>query len=133
MARTIFLIFIFLSFASPSFSAGAGVYVAQTGTDGVQQVEMAAGSYFFRPEHIVVAAGVPVELVIMNESKVVPHDFVMDSPEAGMKFSVALSEKLTVIRFTPSRPGKYPFYCARKLLFFKSHRERGMEGVIDVR
>lgn len=132
MARTILLILIFLSLSAPSFSAGE-VYVAQTGPDGIQRVELEAGSYFFRPEHIVVSVGVPVELVIRNESKVVPHDFVMDSPEAGMILSEALSEKMTVIRFTPTKTGRYPFYCDRKLFFLKSHRERGMEGTIDVR
>ncbi len=133
MARIILFILLFLSLPAPSFSAESGPYAAQTGPDGIQRVEVTAGSYFFRPEHIVVTAGVPVELVIRNEAKVVPHDFVMDSPEAGMKFSEALSEELTIIRFTPARPGRYPFYCDRKLLFFKSHRERGMEGVIEVR
>lgn len=132
MARTILLILFFLSLSAPSFSAD-DVYVAQTGPDGVQRVELTAGSYFFRPEHIVVSVGVPVELVIRNESKIVPHNFVMDSPEAGMALSEALSEKLSVVRFTPSKTGRYPFYCDRKLLFLKSHRERGMEGVIDVR
>jgi hypothetical protein len=28
--------------------------------------------------------------------------------------------------------GEYPFYCSKKLLFFKSHREKGMEGMLEV-
>ena len=28
--------------------------------------------------------------------------------------------------------GKYPIYCSNQLLFFASHRERGMEGVLEV-
>jgi len=28
--------------------------------------------------------------------------------------------------------GKYAFYCKNKLLFFKSHRENGQEGILEV-
>jgi len=112
-------------------SAEENALVAET--NGVQRVEITAGSYFFKPEHIIVKAGVPVELAIRNESRLVPHNFVMKSPEAGMEFSEKLSDSLTIVRFTPSLPGKYTFYCDKKLLFFKSHRDRGMEGVIQVR
>lgn len=133
MIKYIPILLIFLLIPVLAFSAEENVFVAETGPDGVQRVEITAGSYFFKPEHIVVKAGVPVELAIRNESRIVPHNFVMKSPEAGMEFSEALSNSLTIMRFTPARPGKYTFYCDRKLLFFKSHRDRGMEGVIEVR
>jgi len=29
-------------------------------------------------------------------------------------------------------PGSYPFYCANRLLWFESHREHGMAGVLQV-
>ena len=29
-------------------------------------------------------------------------------------------------------PGRYAFYCTNKLLFMPSHRQQGMEGVIEV-
>lgn len=134
MTKYIPILLIFLLMPVLSFSADEqDIYIAEAGPDGVQRVELTAGSYFFKPEHIVVKAGVPVELAIRNESKIVPHNFVMKSPEAGMEFSEALSNSLTIVRFTPARPGKYTFYCDKKLLFFKSHRDRGMEGVIEVR
>lgn len=124
---------LFLLLPVLAFSADENVFVAQPGPDGVQRAELKAGSYFFRPGHIVVEAGSPVELIIRNESGRVPHNFVMSSPEAGMEIDRALSEAVTVVRFTPSRPGKYAFYCDKKLLFFKSHRDKGMEGVLEVR
>jgi len=37
------------------------------------------------------------------------------------------------VRFTPMTRGTFPFYCDKKLLFFKSHRERGQEGHLEVR
>lgn len=134
MIKKYFLIIVTLFFIPvTAFSADDEAYVAETGPDGAQRVEVTAGSHFFRPKHIIVKAGVPVVLTIRNESKVVPHDFVMKSPEAGMDISETLSESRTTIRFTPTRAGKYAFYCDKKLLFFKSHRERGMEGVMEVR
>ena len=36
------------------------------------------------------------------------------------------------VRFTPTKAGVFAFYCDKKLLFFKSHREKGMEGVLKV-
>jgi plastocyanin len=41
-------------------------------------------------------------------------------------------KKPELIKFTPTKIGKYAMYCDKKLLWFKSHRERGMEGVIEV-
>jgi len=120
-------------FAMPALVSSAEENALVAETNGVQRVELTAGSYFFKPEHIIVKAGVPVELAIRNESRLVPHNFVMKSPEAGMEFSEKLSDSLTIVRFTPALPGKYTFYCDKKLLFFKSHRDRGMEGVIEVR
>lgn len=132
MAKYLLAVIFFLM-SVPVFSADEDAFFAQAGPDGVQRVEVEAGSYFFRPEHIIVRAGEPVELIIRNESKVVPHDFVISAPEAGIEISEALSEALTVIRFTPLKAGRYAFYCDKKLLFFKSHREKGMEGILEVR
>jgi hypothetical protein len=28
--------------------------------------------------------------------------------------------------------GRYPFYCDKKLFFMAGHREKGMEGVLEV-
>jgi hypothetical protein len=44
----------------------------------------------------------------------------------------SLSSQAKNIRFTPTAVGRYPFYCRNKLLFLESHREKGMEGVLDV-
>jgi plastocyanin domain-containing protein len=100
--------------------------------DGVQRVEIVGGSYFFKPNHIVVKVNVPVELQIRKESGLTPHDIAANSPEAGIVFKEELSTTPKVIKFTPTKTGSYPFYCDKKLLFFESHRERGMKGVIEV-
>lgn len=108
------------------------VYRAVVDNDGVQRVEIAGGSYFFNPNHIIVRLNLPVELQVRRESGMVPHDIAMTSPEAGMDFKESLETKTKAVRFTPTRIGRYPFYCDKKLLFFKSHRKEGMAGVIEV-
>lgn len=92
-------------FTVPTEGAEGVQLMATVDQDGVQRIEVLAGEYFFKPNHIVVKAAVPVEITIKKE------------PE--------------VIRFIPSKPGSYPFYCDKKLLFFKSHREQGIEGILD--
>ncbi len=105
---------------------------ASIGPDGVQRVDVEAGSYYFRPEHIIVKSHAPVQMKIREKSRFVPHNFRIDAPEAGMDVSMDLSREPQVIRFTPTKPGRYAFYCDNKFLFFKSHREKDMEGTIEV-
>ncbi|GAB4389686.1 MAG: hypothetical protein Kow0025_16600 [Thermodesulfovibrionales bacterium] len=125
-----------LALLSPGCAVAAGEeaapYKAEVGADGVQRVEVRAGSYYFEPAHIVVKVGVPVELIVSKEPGLF-HDMAMDAPEAGMDFRRELDkDRPVVIRFTPGKTGKYEFYCGKRFLFFKSHRARGMEGVLEV-
>lgn len=108
------------------------VFRAVVGSDGVQRVEVLAGSYFFKPDHIVVRANIPVELRIRKEPEIIPHSFVINAPEAGLDVHESLSSDPKVIKFIPLKAGTYPFYCDKKLLFFESHRAKGMEGVLEV-
>ena len=107
-------------------------FIATVDKDGVQRIEVLAGEYFFDPNYIIVKANVPVEIKIKKEPSLVPHTFVMKTPDAGMDIHESLSSEPKIIKFTPTKTGKYPFYCDKKLLFFESHREKGMEGTIEV-
>ncbi|MGC3029961.1 quinol oxidase [Burkholderia sp. DN3021] len=100
--------------------------------DGVQRVTIVGGSYFFRPNHVIVRAHVPVELTVSAEPGVVPHSFEIDAPQAGIAVRTELATTPKKLRFTPAQPGRFAYYCTHRLLFFRSHRERGMEGVLDV-
>lgn len=108
-------------------------FVAKIDPDGVQRVEVLAGSYFFDPNYIVVKVNVPVEMKISKESGMIPHDIVLKAPEAGMDFKQELSDSPQIIRFTPTKTGKFTFYCDKKLLFFESHKDKGMVGTLEVR
>ncbi|MDN7879891.1 quinol oxidase [Burkholderia aenigmatica] len=100
--------------------------------DGVQRVAIVGGSYFFRPNHVIVRAHLPVELTVSAEPGLVPHSFEIDAPQAGIAVHTELATTPKTFRFTPTQPGRFAYYCTHRLLFFRSHRERGMEGVLDV-
>lgn len=100
--------------------------------DGVQRVRIEGGSYFFRPDRVVVRINVPVELTVSIEAGLTPHNWAIHAPEAGMDVEESLSTTPKTIRFTPTAVGQYAFYCSKKVPFLKSHRERGMEGTIEV-
>jgi len=122
-----------------AFSVGADEpkqvkeYTATINQDGVQQVTLVGGGYYFDPNYIIVKVNVPVELTVTKESGFIPHDIVMKSPEADIEFAQDLSTTPTTIIFTPTKVGKYPIYCSKRLLFFESHRDKGMEGTLEVR
>ncbi len=126
----------FLLIAGISFAQDTGqekkVFKAAIDKDGVQRVEVIGGEYFFEPYHIIVKINVPVELTVRKKPGIVPHDIIVNAPEAGINFREDLSKEPKVIKFTPKKTGKYPVYCSKKLLFFKSHKERGMEGLLEV-
>lgn len=132
------LVIIFLIAAASALAQDSGkhsgrkVYKAFAEPDGLQKVDIVSGEYFFDPDHIIVKVGLPVELHIRKEPGITPHNIIINAPEAGIDVREDLSTEPKVIKFTPKKTGKYPFYCDKKLLFFKSHRERGMEGVIEV-
>ena len=108
------------------------VHVAKADSDGVQRVRLEAGGYFFKPDHIVIKVNVPVELLASREAGVTPHNLVIKAPDAGIAVEEELATEPKKITFTATAVGKFPFYCSKKLLFFASHRERGMEGLLEV-
>ncbi|HAS16731.1 MAG: quinol oxidase [Nitrospirae bacterium RIFCSPLOW2_12_42_9] len=106
--------------------------VAAVDADGVQRVKILGGDYFFDPNYIVVKMNIPVELIVNKESGIVPHNILIKAPEAGIDFDENMRTKPKVIKFTPTKAGKYDLICNKRFLFFKDHRAKGMEGVFEV-
>jgi plastocyanin len=120
--------------ASDFSSAESEPFVLAVASDGVQRAHVALESYAYVPKHLVVRAGIPVELELKNGSLLTPHNFVLKDSAAGLSVSEDVSAgKTKTVRFTAAQPGSYAFYCDKKLLFFASHREKGMEGRLEVR
>src|SRR3990172_2829495 len=87
--------------------------VATVDADGVQRVEVLGGEYFFDPNYIVVKVNKPVELKVKKAGGYTPHDIVVKAPDAGINFSESLSRDPKIIKFTPTKIGKYPMYCGK--------------------
>ncbi len=102
--------------------------------DGVQRAVVEIDSYAFTPHHLVVIAGQPVELTFKSVTWVVPHNVIVDDPRSGLHIREEIpSGDSRTITFTPTVPGSFAIYCDKKLPFVKSHREKGQEGVLEVR
>ena len=120
-------------FSMSAAAAEKKEFTAKTDPDGVQRVEILGGSYFFDPNYIIVKVNIPVELKVKKEPGMMPHDIVLKAPEAGIDFAQDLKETPEIIKFTPKKTGTYPFACEKKFLFFESHKDKGMKGVLEVR
>jgi len=91
------------------------------------------GDYRFNPDTIRVKAGQTVQLELTNTDSLTPHNFTLKAEAAGLDVDTDVSAgKTEVVNITPLAPGSYKFYCNKKLIFMKSHRDRGMEGTLIV-
>ena len=111
----------------------AAPVTAEVGADGVQRATLTLDSYAYAPAYLIVQAGKPVELTLTSVTTIVPHNFVLNDPAAGLNLSQDVSAgKTEKIKFTPAQAGTFAFFCDRKLPLFPSHREKGMEGKLEV-
>lgn len=113
-------------------TAAAQDATATLGPDGVQRIAIVGGSYFFRPARIVARASVPLEIQLSVERGVIPHRLVLEDPAGQPRVDVALDTEPRIVRLTLTA-GDYPFYCPNRLLWFPSHRDQGMTGVLEIR
>lgn len=96
-------------------------------------IDVTLDSYSIKPDTITVKAGQAVVLKVTNAAGMVPHNLIIHAPEAGIDVNVDLSGgKSGSASFTPTKPGRYEMHCDKKLLFFKSHKEKGMHGTLIV-
>ena len=131
MRHILIAVLIVVSTLTAAFAAELPTIVT-VDKDGVQRVEILGSDYFFKPAHIIVKVNLPVELKIRKDGYMIPHNIIIDAPEAGIKFNETLSRDPKAVTFTPTRVGTYPMYCDKKPPFMASHREKGMEGLLEV-
>jgi plastocyanin len=106
------------------------VYKATIDSSGVQKIEMKAGDFYFKPNNVIVKVNVPVVITVNEEAGYTSHSTVLHAPEAGIDFDVDPGKDAKTIGFTPTRVGRYPFYCDVGVI--ETHRSKGMEGVLLV-
>ena len=118
--------------AEPSQSGSP--IVIPVSEDGVQRATITLDSYSYTPNHLIVEAGKPVELTLISVTTIVPHNFIIKSPTGNLSVEQDVSAGKTVtIKFTPTQPGTFPIYCDKRLWPLPSHRDKGMEGTLEVR
>jgi heme/copper-type cytochrome/quinol oxidase subunit 2 len=102
--------------------------------DGVQRATVTLDSYSYSPNHLIVQAGTPVELTLTSVTTLIPHNFIIQEPARGLSIEQDVGAGKTVtITFTPTQPGTFPIYCDKRLWPLPSHRDKGMEGKLEVR
>jgi heme/copper-type cytochrome/quinol oxidase subunit 2 len=102
--------------------------------DGVQRATVTLDSYSYTPNHLIVEAGKPIELTLTSVTTIIPHNFIIKDPAGSLSVEQDVSAGKTVtITFTPTQPGTFPIYCDKRLWPLPSHRDKGMEGKLEVR
>lgn len=102
--------------------------------DGVQRATVTLDSYSYSPNHLIVQLGMPVELTLTSVTTLIPHNFIIQEPARGLFIEQDVGAGKTVtITFTPTQPGTFPIYCDKRLWPLPSHRDKGMEGKLEVR
>jgi heme/copper-type cytochrome/quinol oxidase subunit 2 len=102
--------------------------------DGVQRATVTLDSYSYTPNHLILEAGKPVELTLTSVTIITPHNFIVKDPAGSLSIEQDVGAGKTVtITFTPTQPGTFPIYCDKRLWPLPSHRDKGMEGQLEVR
>jgi plastocyanin domain-containing protein len=123
-----------LSWTLAAFAAESQGVIVPVSADGIQRMEVTVDSYSFTPNRVIVKESSPVELTLKSVTWLVPHNFVLKSPEAGLEVEQEVPAGGTAtIRFTPTRSGEFKFVCTKKFLFFPSHEDLGMVGTLEIR
>jgi heme/copper-type cytochrome/quinol oxidase subunit 2 len=108
--------------------------VLPVAADGTQRASVILDSYSYSPNHLIVEAGKPVELTLISVTTMIPHNFIIKDTAGSLSVEQDVSAGKTVtVTFTPTQPGTFPIYCDKRLWPLPSHRNKGMEGTLEVR
>jgi heme/copper-type cytochrome/quinol oxidase subunit 2 len=129
------LVAVLLAMGQPAAGSELGpLIVVPISPDGIQRATIILDSYSYSPNHLVVESGKPVELTLSSITTITPHNFIVHEPSSGLVIEQDVGAgKTAMIRFVPTQPSRVVFYCDKRLWPMPSHREKGMEGVLEVR
>ena len=98
-----------------------------------QVIEVKLESYAIKPDTITVKAGQPVTLRVKNEATFIPHNLIIKAPDAGIDVKLDLAAgKSGEVSFTPTKAGSYEMFCGKTPPIGKSHKQKGMHGMLVV-
>jgi uncharacterized cupredoxin-like copper-binding protein len=73
-------------------------------------------------------------LTLKSVTTLIPHNFIIKDPAGGLSVEQDVSAgKTATVKFTPMQSGTFPIYCDKRLWPLPSHRDKGMEGKLEVR
>jgi heme/copper-type cytochrome/quinol oxidase subunit 2 len=102
--------------------------------DGVQRATVILDSYSYSPNHLIVENGKPVELTLTSVTTITPHNFIIKDSAGSLSVEQDVGAGRTVMaRFVPTQPGLFSFFCDKRLWPMPSHRDKGMEGLLEVK
>jgi heme/copper-type cytochrome/quinol oxidase subunit 2 len=109
-------------------------FVVPVSSDGVQRATITLDSYSYTPNHLIVETGKSVELTLTSVTTIVPHNFIIKDPAGSLSVEQDVSAgKTMTVKFTPTQSGTFPIYCDKRLWPLPSHRDKGMEGKLEVK
>jgi len=109
-------------------------FMVPTDSDGVQRTTVILDSYSYEPAHLIVEKGKPVELTLKSVTTLTPHNFIVRDPAGSLSVEQDVSAgKTAILKFTPMQSGSFPIYCDKRLWPLPSHRDKGMEGKLEIR
>jgi plastocyanin len=109
-------------------------FTVPTDSDGVQRTTVILDSYSYQPAHLIVEKGKPVELTLKSVTTLIPHNFIIKDPAGSLSVEQDTGAgKTALLKFTPMQSGTFPIYCDKRLWPLPSHRDKGMEGKLEVR
>jgi heme/copper-type cytochrome/quinol oxidase subunit 2 len=122
-----------VSIGHASDSLGSAIAVPIS-PDGVQRATVILDSYSYSPNHLVVENGKPVELTLTSITTITPHNFIIKDSTGSLSVEQDVGAGRTVMaRFVPTQPGLFSFFCDKRLWPMRSHRDKGMEGLLEVK
>ena len=122
-----------LAFGAEPTSIGPP-FIVPVDADGVQRTTVILDSYSYAPAHLIVEKGKPVEFTLKSVTTLTPHNFIIKDPAGSLAVEQDVSAgKTATLKFTPMQSGTVPIYCDKRLWPLPSHRDKGMEGKLEVR
>lgn len=116
-----------------AFSLAALPWSVLAAEGAVRKIAVELNDYRYHPDTIEVTTGEKVVLELHNRDMITPHNFTLKDEAAGLNIDTsAPAGKTVAVEFTAPVAGSYAFFCNKKLLFLKSHREQGMKGTLVV-
>lgn len=109
-------------------------WVAATGKDGVQRVNIRCGPDFFDPRHIVVKLNIPVALSISTTQNLPAHSFVIGRPgnTAIRADNAPLTPTPKSVTFTPDTVGDFPLACQDDSGLTDTTLQKAKQGILTV-